>query len=83
MNNVTECSFILCYYHYLWPRIGLNVRLEDEDRRVWLFQLRLLVDLRWDVLFIAERAAEVQCQRAVLLPDLVPRPHDIIPAVFG
>ena len=61
----------------------MNVRLEDEDRRVGLFQLRLLVDLRWDVFVITERAAKVQGQRAVLLPDRIPRSDDVISAVFS
>ena len=61
----------------------MNVRLEDEDGRVGLFQLRLLVDLRRDVLVVAERPAKVQCQRAVLLPDRVPRSHDVISAVLS
>ena len=61
----------------------MNVRLKDEDRWVWLFELRLLVDLGRNVLVVAERAAKVQRQRAVLLPDGIPRPHDVIPAILG
>ena len=61
----------------------MDVRLEDEDGRIWLFELRLLVDLGRDILVVAERAAEVQRQRAVLLTDRVPRSHDVIPAILG
>ena len=61
----------------------MNVRLKDEDGWVWLFELRLLVDLGRNVLVVAERAAKVQRQRAVLLPDRVPRPHDVITAILG
>ena len=68
---------------YFWFRIGVNMRLEDEDGRVWLFELRLLVDLGRDVLVVTERAAKVQRQRAVLLSNRVPRPHDVIPAILG
>ena len=59
----------------------MDVGLQDEDTRVGLLQLRLLVDLGGNVVLIAERSAKVESQGAVLVPHLVDGSHNVIASV--